>query len=208
MNTAVVEPRALRSRAIPLLILLLFLAPMVSAWVVYKYFPDAVRSLGTKNFGTLVSPVVPLKFAMLQGRDGKIDASYFRDKWTYVYLADGCDDACRSNLYLMRQARLAQGGEMTRVQRLLVVIPGFDEASLRQLADQFPDMKIATDSPAQSFAQQFRGPSAAGGPPMRVFLVDPLGQLMMFYDVGPNPLESGTGMRKDLEMLLRNSKVG
>ena len=61
-----VVKRGLLSRMAVPLIVLLFIAPMVAAYIVYNYFPDMVRSLGASNHGEFIIPPVEIR---LDGAD-------------------------------------------------------------------------------------------------------------------------------------------
>jgi cytochrome oxidase Cu insertion factor (SCO1/SenC/PrrC family) len=105
----------------------------------------------------------------------------------------------------MRQVRLAQGENMRRVQRLFLVTDSA-AADLRKLLADYPDMAVAFAPVAQTNA--LSPLFSIEGTPMkgsnRVYLVDPLGNLMMYYRPDSDP----QGMIRDLERLLKYSQVG
>ena len=89
--------------------------------------------------------------------------------------------------------------------RRLLVLGGRPSPSLvRQLAEEQPDLTwVVSGQAAEPLLQQFRGDGfGVGGE--QYFLVDPLGNLMMFYDLRV-PAE---GIRKDLQKLLKISQIG
>jgi hypothetical protein len=194
------------------LIPVVFIVPMVGAWVLYYHFPDVARSWGTSNYGTFVDPprhiTLPDALHRLDGRP--LPDDFFHDMWTYVYFdRSDCDKRCQANLYKMRQVRLAQGKDMERVQRLFVLTDDRDVAKLRPLLKQYPDMAVATAAPkvVAGLVGQFRAKSA---PAQRVYLVDMAGNAMMYYEPDATPdavLKSATGMRKDLGKLIRDHKL-
>ncbi|MCB1802541.1 MAG: hypothetical protein KDI82_12690 [Gammaproteobacteria bacterium] len=194
-----------RNRTKLLLIFALFLLPPVSAWVAWKYFSGAGVSV-TTNAGTLVAPARPLTLAGLHDRDGKaIGDDALRGRWTYVIFASGgCDEACQQQLYLTRQVRLAMSKDIPRVQRLLVLDGAPQPDFAAELAEAHADLIVAVrDAAAESVLEDFRGTGFAPGG-VQYFLVDPLGNLMMYYDLDV-PTK---GMMRDLQKLLKISQIG
>ncbi|MCB1866445.1 MAG: hypothetical protein KDG50_13585 [Chromatiales bacterium] len=182
------------------LVFLLGAAPVVGAYLLFYFFPDWIPR-STINHGTLVSPARPLSVEKIVDADGKPHGiEFLRGHWTYVHFVDGgCDDDCANDLVATRQVRLTTGKDIQRVRRVLVA-SGSAVAGLRsQLLAAHPDLMIVSLSgDAVAFRGQFE--SATGA---RMFLVDPIGNFMMYY-VDRDP----SAMRKDLARLLKVSTVG
>jgi cytochrome oxidase Cu insertion factor (SCO1/SenC/PrrC family) len=197
-----------RSRLSLLMLLGVFAAPVVLAWLAFYVFPEW-RPAGTSNNGQLVTPIRPLPAFQLETLSGEpIDETFMRGKWTLVYLMQGpCAEPCVTQLYNLRQVRLAQGKNIDRVQRLMLW-DGVDVEPEQQaeLVEHFPGQVIGLmpgQAPAvlvETFVLDEQDPMRAG----RVYLVDPLGNLMMNYQPGDEP----RGMIKDLERLLKYSGLG
>ncbi len=180
-----------------------FFAPLALAFILY-YGLD-VRPHGSTNKGDLIRPPVTLPEVELPGMaDQKLAADALRGKWSMVYVGDGaCDDRCREALTLMRQSRLALGDEMSRVQRVFLVSNNCcDQAYLDAEHDGLLLGRI--DNPAgRTLLQTF--PDAAGASTAgRIYLVDPLGNLMMKYE----PDAPQKGLLEDLKKLLKLSHIG
>lgn len=194
---------------VPVLFLLVFFGPMVAAWVVYAKI-DRWQAIGTTNRGELVAPARPLTgFALQEATGTPLGADYLHGKWTLIYIADSqCPEACREAIYYMRQVRLALGADAHRVQRLLVLTDASRVAALQPFLQDYPGMAIATaEQPAlERFLKLFEGAAGAssGGTAGRVYVVDPLGNLMMSYPPDAAP----KGMLKDLQRLLKVSQIG
>ena len=176
---------AARSRLSLLLLFAVFAAPVVLAWLLFYVFPEWKPS-ATANHGALVEPLrqlPPFQFETQAGNS--INETFLRGKWTLVYLHSGsCADACIDQLFKIRQIRLAQGKNIDRLQRLLLWDDsGVSDEEATALAAHFPGLVIV--SLADRTRADLRGvfsldeqtATAAG----RVYLVDPLGNLMMFY---------------------------
>ena len=189
-----------------LLLAALFVLPMLVAYALYYsgWRPEAMHP-----FGELVQPARPLADAALVLLDGKpIRFSELRGKWTLVtFSAAECLKPCERNLTKMRQVIAAQGKEADRLQSVLVVTDGKALDWLRYAVKDYPGMRVIT-GPADSVTLLARGFTLPAGSPLdnpnRVYLMDPLGNLMMSYPADAVP----TGMRKDLARLLRISRIG
>lgn len=200
------EAPARRGRRTLILIAALFLLPVVSAtWLYVSGWRPEGKSL---QHGELVQPARPVGDAELTRADGtRYRFSALRGKWALVTFSPWpCADLCRSNLYKMQQVRLAQGRDAPRVERVLIVSDG-ETAALRTLAEQYPGMialsgvRTTLDSLAREFVSS---QGTASNVPGRVYLVDPIGNLVLSYAPDADP----SGMRKDLARLLRLSQVG
>jgi len=199
----------LNSRQALVLIALIFLAPTFVAWVMHTSTGQGWRPEGTTNHGILVQPPRPLSLpAGLVGRDGKaLRADYLQGRWTLLTIDAGvCTETCRNNLYKIRQVQLAQGEFMHRVQRLFMVRAQDIPASLETVLAEYPDLVLGGFSAADEaqLAPFFLIDEVPMLEAERVYIVDPLGNLMMYYPPDADP----SGMLKDLQKLLKYSKIG
>ena len=193
------DPAAIRrNRRKLLLLLVLFLLPPVGAWVTWKYVGEHGVS-ATTNTGTLIQPARPL------GAGGVLADAGVRGRWTYVMFAPGdCDARCMEQLYITRQARLAKNKDIPRVERLLILDSEPDGVVAEHLAKEHADLRwLVPGEDGAAFRAAFSGEGFAPDG-RQFFLVDPLGNLMMFYaDTG-----AAKGIIRDLQKLLKISQVG
>jgi hypothetical protein len=197
----------------------LFLLPLVFAF--YMYYATDWRPVKRVNHGTLISPARPLPKVNLpvvsvtsesapqssstppaastdQGANGP---SELRHKWTMVYVGEGnCDEPCRQALYVMRQTRLSLNNDMDRVGR--VFLSTGNCCAREFLAHEHLGLIVMDASGADGTRLLHEFP--ADGRPYSLFIVDPLGNLMMSYDARQNP----KGLLEDLKKLLRLSHIG
>jgi hypothetical protein len=135
---------------------------------------------GASNYGELLAPKPVSGFESLRG------------KWVLVaFDAAACDAYCEKKLYFMRQVRRAQGKDMGRVERVWVITDGGKPRA--ELLPGIEGTRFASLS-----TEAFPGNSAD-----HVYLVDPLGNLMMRFPRDPDPSK----MIKDLQRLLKYSGV-
>lgn len=171
-----------------------FVLPMLAAAVAYSGW----RPSGHGNYGELLE-VAPLQETAGSLADGTpFDLTALHGKWVMVYVGPArCDGDCAQLLYLMRQTRVAQGKEQSRIARLWVVADAGAVASAR--VAQHPGLTVwGPDAPA--FVRQFPGAASAG----HVYLVDPLGNLVLRFPHQPDPYR----LMKDLKLLLKASQIG
>lgn len=179
----------------------LFLLPLaVAFWV---YYGTDWRPVKRVNHGELIIPAKPLpdvRPALAFGT-GTMPAQLFHQKWSLVYIGDGrCADTCRHALYVMRQTRLSLNNEMTRVERVFLATSGCCARDF--LTHEHPGLIVlnATEISASSLLSTF----PAADREQSLFVVDPLGNLMMRFDLRQNP----RGLLEDLKKLLSLSHIG
>ncbi len=200
------DTRALRMRnlrTLAALAALFFLPLLASAWL---YYGTSWRPEGHINHGELIQPPRPLPRvdlpriplgAQLAARDSTL----FRGQWTLVYVGDGnCDASCQGTLYVMRQTRLALGTEMTRLERVFLATGNC--CAKDYLAREHAGITVLDASGAAG--ARLLGAFPAGGRAHALFIVDPMGNLMMRYDVRRDP----RGLLVDLRRLLELSQIG
>lgn len=187
-----------RGRLKFLALVALFTAPVLVAGGWY-FMADIVRP-ASGSHGTLLDPVRPLsEFRVATLGDDDYDLEALRGHWTLVHVIDGhCGDSCRQRIHYTRQIRDALGHDRVRVRRLAIVADSAATIGLAGLLPEHPDLTVVRAEP--DLAEQF--PPARGS--TTVFLVDPLGNLVMRFDADVD----AQGIRKDLERLLRVSRIG
>ncbi len=141
----------------------------------------------TANYGELIAPrtLEAPPFKSLRG------------KWVLVtFDPAACAAECEKKLYVVRQVRRAQGEGAERIERLwLVTDAGTPRPALRVATEGTQIRPAAEAGDLQAFPGDRLG---------YIYLVDPLGNLMMRYPREPDPKK----MIKDLERLLKLSRIG
>jgi len=161
-----------------------FLLPVAASWLAWRF--ELVPGT-TGNYGTLLAPrpvALPLPGAL-------------KGKWVLVQFDGGaCDARCERKHYFMRQVRRAQGKEMQRIARLWLVTDGVPPR---------PELLAAIEGtiaiPSGALAAAF---PAEGAVTDHIYLLDPLGNLMMRFPRDPDP----SRVIKDLQRLLKVSSFG
>lgn len=184
----------------------MFFAPLALSFYLYygKFWHPGARV----NAGELVDPARPLPALALPlaapvGGAVQTNPQFLRHKWTLLYVQHGrCDDECLRHLYDTRQVRLALNRDMDRVQR--VFIADGDCCDLKELLAAHPDLIAIRATPNDEPLLALLPPRSQAINSHRVYVIDPLGNLMMFYAADAKP----KGMLEDMKRLLRLSSIG
>lgn len=200
-----IEPAAKRRRTAFWTVAAVFLLPVAIAAYLY-YAPSAWRPAGSVNHGALIDPARPLPAIALPMLNGSRTApDFLRRHWTLLYIGAGqCDERCREALYQMRQVRLALNQDMARVERVfLAAEPCCDKNFLDK---EHPGLLVASAATpeARELLRDFptdTGPLMEAG---RIYVIDPLGNLMMAHPRDSQP----KFLLEDLKRLLKLSAIG
>ncbi len=190
-----------RKRWMLIALMALFLSPVVAAWL---WKPDAFR-----NQGDLIDPPRPLTNVQMISPDGdSVDLNALFGRWTYLFFVDAdCNDSCKQLSDAIERVRLSQGKNEKRIRLIVVTLNPDSLSSLSQIRLAMPKTVVLALEPSkrQRFLSQFISETGALTPqPSKIFLVDPLGNLMMTYPVQSDPSD----LRKDIGRLLRASRIG
>ena len=188
-------PPSKRSLASLWLIIALVVAPVAASYLVYYFWPPE----RTANYGELIGPL-PLPDAQLRLVDGAaFRLSQLRGRWVLVTLDSGrCDADCERKLVYLRQLRLTQGKNMERVERAWLIT---DDAAPR--TEGLAPFE-GTWSVRAAGTEVLRVFPAQGSAVDHIYVIDPLGNLMMRFPRDPDPQR----MVKDLARLLKTSRIG
>ncbi|MEO6118069.1 MAG: hypothetical protein ABIP37_03250 [Methylotenera sp.] len=189
-----------KGRKVFMLMLVFFVVPIIVVIMMYHYNwkPSGVSS------GELVQPPRLLNSPSdLQNSDAKVlKPLFWKEKWSVVYVTDACEKVCLDKLRDMRQLHVSLYKDIQRTQRVLITTA----QDVTRVKQDYPDL-IVINQPLTSVAalsEQFGINNESANVAGRLYLVDPLGHLMMSYQTNV-PLAD---VRKDLSRLLRYSWAG
>ncbi len=195
-------------------------APLIASYLTYY----VIKPAGRTNYGALLDPrsfPIPVSLggaafdthAANKSASSKQSAGSqtissqttglgaYKGKWVLLQVhSSDCQSDCEKKLHDMRQLRLAQGKEMTRLERVWLVT---DNQSL-QMAHwpEYQGTQLLRVDPAvvQKWLPVEQGTVASD----HLYMIDPLGNLMMRFpkDADPNKV------KKDISKLLRASRIG
>ncbi|HEY3326428.1 MAG TPA: hypothetical protein VGK14_04590 [Novimethylophilus sp.] len=192
-----------KGRFMLVMLVLVFALPVLGVVILHS----ADWRPGGKSHGELMQPSRALDFPLLNTAGNKpFTAPDWHRKWHMVYItAATCDQNCRDALHTMRQLHASLAKEIDRIERVWLIagaVPTDQVSQLRQVQRDYPDLIVLPDAAALTTQFNLSHSQAASGE--RVYLVDPMGHLMMSYPRGADPY----GMRKDLVRVLTYSWTG
>jgi cytochrome oxidase Cu insertion factor (SCO1/SenC/PrrC family) len=186
---------ALSGRQTLLLIAAVCVLPVAASYWAFYFMPPRK----TMNYGDLIEPrpLPPHRLTALDGTAFSLDD--LRGRWVMLaFDSSACGESCRQKLYYMRQVRKAQGPEMDRIERVWLLTDAGVPAG--DLLRDYEGMHIARPADENLAAAMPAGRSQAA----HIYLIDPLGNLMLRYPENPDPKR----MIKDFERLLKYSRIG
>jgi len=196
-----VSPEVLRppSRLKLWLVIAICAAPVIASYYAYYFVRPDARS----NYGALIDPQRPMPALHLKTLDGRaFDNAQLRGRWVILMVAGGdCAAACTDRLYHLRQVRLTTGKDRDRVLRVWL-IP--DAAPLpTTVIREYDGTEMLRADPAE-IASWLTVNGTTDGYADHIYMVDPLGNLMMQFPRDADPNKT----KRDVAKLLRASRVG
>jgi hypothetical protein len=183
MTSTHTNSQAHRGRRQLVLLALIFALPVLLATLLnsklFQYRPSA-----TRNYGELLQPVIAL--ADLGFAETGAESGQGRGRWTLYWHPERAG-ACATALELLKRVRAAEGRHFDRI-----AISSGSTCTDSNL----PDIERKATEHTTILVQRLPGHG--------LFLIDPLGNAMMRYPESFDPKK----MQKDLDRLLRYSKVG
>lgn len=189
-----------RGRLILLCMLIFFITPIIAVVAMYKL---DWRPKG-ESIGELVTPAKALTMQQpLVSSDGNVASiNLLKDKWSMVYMTADCDAQCKDKLHQMRQLHVSLYKEIPRMQRLLFTTV----SDVTEIKQNYPDLLILNQPKTDiiSFSEQFNIHNETSMTAGRIYLIDPLGHLIMSYSASTSPAR----VRKDITRLMKYSWTG
>ena len=189
-----------KGRVVLVLMLIFFVVPLLVVFLMYKYnwMPS-----GT-SVGELVKPARLMgDVSQLKNDAGSsLPNTFWKERWSIVYVTEDCQKTCLDKLHDMRQLHVSLYKDMPRAQRVLITTMQDTTAIKRD----YPDL-IVINQPSNQISTlmaEFEVNDESVASSNRLYLVDPLGHLMMSYQ----PELPLAAVRKDVTRLLRFSWAG
>lgn len=210
-----------RTRLKAAALILMVVIPITLATWAFQIAVESGAVFNTTNNGNLINPPVDITALDMREADGElqfrsfeeriedVDADdYVPDPWLMVIVsARPCQAQCLDRVRGLRQLHVTLGGDMPRLRRyFLHAQPSPLPEELRsRLRENFPSMGLSFGD-----SQRIESGLSEGGvaldlqEDLYVFIVDPVGNVMMYYDSSHGLQE----IQDDLERLLEFSSLG
>jgi hypothetical protein len=174
-------------------------APLIASYLTYY----VIKPSGRTNYGALIDPRAhPIPAMASTSLDGKpVPLDTYKGKWIMLKAGGSdCQQECQDQLFAMRQLRTMQGKEMERIERVWLIT---DQEPLETMLLRVNDGTRMLRAPADVVAKWL--PVEQGGKvEEHIYLIDPLGNLMMRFPAKPDPAK----VKKDIGKLLKASAIG
>ena len=170
----------------PLIVMAASTALYYSGWLV----PDE-----RVNYGELLDPVLTVEDLGLE-----LEAVNPERQWLWIQTAIDCDAACLEEVARQRQIQVALGKYEPRVKRVLLT----ETTGLDKLSRDYPGMSVV-NRPAADYSASFRDRIPAEfGRENFIFVVDPLGNIPLYF----TPANDYKEQLEDMKHLLKLSTIG
>jgi hypothetical protein len=173
--------------------------PLIASYVTYYVIKPQSRT----NYGALLDPrQYPMPQLAATTLDGKpLTLDTFKGKWVMLEVGESeCQEPCKKKLFAMRQLRLMQGKDMDRIERVWLITDDKPvETILMREYDGMHMVRVKPDA-IKAWLPVEQNTTIAD----HMYLIDPLGNLMMRFpkDADPNKV------KKDISKLLKASSIG
>jgi cytochrome oxidase Cu insertion factor (SCO1/SenC/PrrC family) len=193
------EARQGRGRWKLLLVLAVCAAPMIASYFTYY----VIKPQGRTNYGALIDPrqypIPAMASTLLDGKPASLDN--YKGKWIMLKVGPSeCSQACQDQLFAMRQLRTMQGKEADRIERVWLIT---DNEPLETVLLRVNDGTRMLRAPADA-VQKWLPVEQGGQASDHIYLIDPLGNLMMRFPKDADPSK----VKKDLAKVLKASAIG
>jgi hypothetical protein len=161
-----------------------------------------IRPEGRRNYGELIEPQRPLPAVATLSLSGEAaPLTAFKGQWLLLSVGTGaCDAACQQRLYFQRQLRETLGKDKDRLDRVWLIQD--DAAVAPTLMPALAQATVLKVKPQD--LQAWLPPAPGQRLDAHLYLVDPLGNLMMRFPAQMDAAGAGKAKR-DLERVLRAS---
>jgi peroxiredoxin len=184
-------------------------APLIASY--FTYYVIKPKG-GVTNYGALIDPraypIPAMASTTLDGKPARLED--YKGKWIMLKVGPSeCLQACQDQLFAMRQLRTMQGKNMERVERVWMIT---DDQPLDTVLMRVNDGTRMLRAPAAVIDKWLPLEQDAAGDRVsdHVYLIDPLGNLMMRFPKGAvsSDVEKVKKVNKDIAKLLKASAIG
>lgn len=189
-----------------IIILVLFGMTLIPFLIAFGLKENPELLTGRTNNGQLITPPVVTERSELTGFD-KFSADNVGElpgHWLIINVipTQECNESCLDAIHKARQLQLMMSKDFTRTRRIALLLSDVspDAANRWWLEDKV----LLKMKPGASLAKKIADIRTGNVPDGMLFLMDPLGNLMMQYEPGFDPYK----VKSDLTHLLKFSQIG
>ncbi len=183
-------------------------APLIASY--FTYYVIKPKG-GVTNYGALIDPrqypIPAMASTTLDGKPARLED--YKGKWIMLKVGPSdCQQDCQDQLFAMRQLRTMQGKEMERIERVWLITDNQPLETMLLRVNDGTRMLRAPADVVQKWLPLENG--VADNAADHVYLIDPLGNLMMRFPKGAvsSDVEKVKRVHKDIAKLLKASAIG
>lgn len=192
-----------KNRTTLIIIFAMSIIPFSIAWYMAKN-PQWMQK-GT-NYGELITPPVTVDYRSITGYDAFSNENMkeLKGHWVLVNVIPQaqCQAVCVETVHNTRQLHLAMNKDVTRIRRLVLMFDNLPAALVDEFAKE--DSRLLRAKADAGLAAQLKALNQGAVQDGMLFLMDPLGNIMMKYPQGFELKQ----VKSDLGKLLRISQIG
>ena len=173
-----------------LLMVVVFAVPYALSWLLYMN--PGWFNLGTRNNGSLISPVIEPQQVRLKHADGQpYQVDRETDKWTLMMFGGAqCDAGCEKTLFTLQQLRKMMGVDKVKLRGVYVMLGEGSPAAIGTQIEKYTGTIIQiADQETETFLEQ-KLEFESGQLSQKILIADPYGNLVMWYpqDIDPKKI--------------------
>jgi len=179
--------------------------PYLLSWIWYANM-DTLPEVASGNRGELIEPARPLENMTLTTVGGDVlNINTLKGNWILMMAGSSdCNETCLKNVYFMRQVRRLMGEDREKIKRIFVMTDNSRLDSFKEQVSEFGNMEIVSTDAEQGKTLIEKMTIDNNSPENRIFIVDPLANLMMAYPQEVDPED----IAKDFRRLLKVVRIG
>ena len=192
-----------------IIIFAMSIIPFCIAW----YLSSNATWMGGTNQGTLITPPITTEFNEFVGFDvfSVENLQEIKGHWVFVNIvpANVCSEVCQYAIFKTKQLRVMMGKDLTRTRRLVLV--NSQVLAVEQLrwtdkttGEVAEDKRLLKAKLTPALLAKLNKAREQGVVDGMLFLMDPLGNIMMQYEPDFDPYK----VKSDLRKLLKISQIG
>lgn len=203
-------------------LLLITVLPVTLATLSFNSAIENGNIGGSRNKGTLIQPPADISALMMRDAKGQPVFRSFEEEiagiededeyqikpWLMVFVTgNACDNVCKDRIHYLKQLHIALGKNIQRVRRYYLDASSepLSEENATLFREEYPSMGIAyTDKNILERNMRAAGVDLSLADRNYVLLIDPVGNVMMYY----TDEQSAEDIMTDLETLLKYSSLG
>jgi hypothetical protein len=196
-------------------VILIFAMSIIPFCIAWYLSSNATWMGGGTNNGTLITPPITTEFKEFIGYDqfSIENMDEIKGHWVLMNVVPNkaCNKVCQFAIHKTKQLRVMMGKDLVRSRRLVLISPTFTDAveTLKWKGEEGKnvakeDARLLKVKIQPSMLDKLNKITASGISEGMLFLMDPLGNIMMQYEPEFDPYK----VKSDLRKLLKISQIG